>query len=380
MTRFECRLLRFFNDACIPLFSFNINTQADQVWRTALPTYFALLDLVRQSVFAFACLNLWRFSDLKAILDHDNAITPPMIDPPGGDFTHVFRSLSVLDNTDDSIFTKTASYLTTTVAASEKHILTLDPSGGAAHLDIMFFSSSLIYAFLGLHPHRVIQVVDFDENPPLDILSFASSLFDVLDQPANKFGSCVLLIVGEFNTLKWTGSKNSSHIIAELKSLLNDYFFAGDTFATINSTTSHENEILVETLRILEKCYDVSIMKGYPIPLFRVLFAIPKSFTQLVRHAHPFALRILFVYCCLCVYCGFHLLEQSNIWQDHINLHMQRFGPLCALDRAVNDILVEMKEVSFCRFADSLQEFDAAVMQRLHLLSPDVDQILDFDI
>lgn len=378
MTRFEYRLLRFFNDACIPLFSFNINTRADQVWRTELPTYFALLDLIRQSVFAFACLNLWRFSDLKQILDQDNAATP-LTDPPDGDFTHVFHNLAVLDS-DENIFGKTAGYLTSTVEETEKHIADVRNHTRKASQDIMFFSSSLIFAFLGLHPHRIMQVVDFESDPPLDILSFSLSLFEVLDQPAENFGDCVLLIVKEFNSLKINYSKFASGIISELRSELNEYFFALATFYGINSTTSAENEVFSETLRIMEKCYGVTLAKGYPVPMFRVLFAIPTTFSELVRQKHPLALKILFVYCCFCVYLGFHLLEKSNIWQDYMDLYIAEFGPIGMLEQAVNEVVIEMKEVNYCQFTDSLREFDSAVMERFQQLSPRFDEILALEI
>lgn len=375
MTRFEYRLLRFFNDSCVPLFTFNINSEADKVWRQVVPRHFASLDLLRQSVFAFACLNLWRFNDVTLVLDDDTSHTIGSEHVPNGDFSHIYQSLTVFENTEDNVFSRTAKYFTATIQQSGNYVSeVVTKLSDEVPLDIIFFSSSLIFAYLGLHPHCIMPVVDFVGDPPCDLLSYTGSVCKVFDRPVGQLYASLALVVDEFETVVVGESQHISSIVAELQWQLHDYYYALATFAEINSKTSMENELFENFLRVLGNCISFSIFRGYPVPIFRVLFSISPQFALLVRAQHPFALRLIFIYCCICEFCGFYMLKKSNIWQDYIDYHLKNFGPLTEIESSVYKYVLEKREVDFTRFSASLKEFDMSVVRMApHITTEEYD-------
>lgn len=368
LTRFEYRLLRFFDDACIPLFSFNINKQVDNLWRTSLPRQFASLDLVRQSVFAFACLNLWRYANVGSVLELDRLISFDHDEKLDSSFSHVFNSLAVFEDSSDSIFTKTASYFSRTVEQTNSHIA-LEEKKGPSNPDIFFFSSTLIFAFLGLHPHSIMPVVDFDGDPAVDILGFAICVKNVLDEVNGQYMTLMGRIREGWSLLMLAKPAFPSRIVAQLRVDLHDYFFGHSGFAEINMRTSEENELFENVLTVMENSLSIAILKGYPIPFFRMLYATPPALTSLVRAKHPFGLRIIFVYCCMCIFCGFHFQKEANVWIDFAHFHHNHFGPHYALDRALYSYVTEKDLVDFANFSESVIGFDSTVVHMAHQLS-----------
>lgn len=363
LTRFEYRLLRFFDDSCIPLFILNANPSVQTLWRTQLPRYFASVDVVRQSVFAFACLNLWPHVDLLAILDLE--LRHGIYQPDDSDFSHVFQSLSVFEDSSDNIFTRTAEYFSRTVQLTHVHMgkyLQADEN----LLGAIFFSSSLIYAFLGFHPHRIVPVADFDNDPPADLLGFSASLRPIFDKSMVFFFRTVPRLAVDISNIKSTKDGVRSCLVADLRMQLSEYY-ALKPFATITAQTSLENEVFSHFLLVFDTSFNMAVKRGYPVPLFRVLFTVKGEFAGLVRLKHPFALRLLFVYCCICYFCGFSLLREQNIWRDYINYHVEHFG-LCVFDQTLLDCVMARDEVDFTRFSADFMEFDQEVTQlALHL-------------
>lgn len=352
LTRFEYRLLRFFNDACIPLFSFNINKDADRTWRKLLPREFASLDMVRQSVFAFACLNLWKYSNVDSVLDQDKIEWTDMETQLDGSYSHVFETLAVFDNGKDNIFSQTACYFSKTVQQSTNLEIALE---------LFFFSSSLIFAFLGVHPHLIMPVVDFDGDPPLDILSFSGSIRKLIDDESRHFSGILSLLIENMTMHIWGTPIYPSAMVGQLRVELHDYYFSKSGFTEINSRTSNENEILEELLTVMENSFSFAIYKGYPIPIFRMLYSAPLELGELVRARHPFALRAIFVYCCMCIFGGFYFLRTSNMWMDYIRYHIKHFGPLGGVETSIYNYVQDKGRVDFYNFTASMQEFDSTV-------------------
>lgn len=353
MTRFEYRLLRFFNDACIPLFSFDVNKEVDNIWRSLLPKEFSSLDVVRQSVFAFACLNLWDYSNVDEVLDLDKIEWSSEESELSSNNWHAFENLAVVDSGPDNIYLKTATYFSKTVEQSSNLCLLLE--------QLFFFSGSLIFAFLGLHPHLIMPVVDFESDPPLDILSFSGSIKKLIDEQKYQFTTLLGLLIENLTLGIFGNPVFRSAIVGQLRLELHDYYLEDGGFAEINSKTSHENEIFEEFLTMMENCFSFAIYKGYPIPIFRMLYTVPLEYAILVRARHPFALRTIFVYCCICIFGGFYMLRNSNMWMDYVRFHLIHFGPLGALENSVYYYMENKRRVNFDNFAASMQEFDSMV-------------------
>ena len=67
LSRFELRLLHFFDQFCVPLFSFGVNMTAEHMWRNCVPPLFAKSPLVRKAMFLFASMNMWPLCDVSTL-------------------------------------------------------------------------------------------------------------------------------------------------------------------------------------------------------------------------------------------------------------------------------------------------------------------------
>lgn len=372
LTRFEFRLVKFFNDSCIPLFTFNINERADYLWRFHLPQLFASLDIVRQSVYSFACLNLWPFVDLSQVLDQDKSLEVGAAfnstDYQGlsintRNFSHVFNTLSVFDDGQDSIFLKTAHYFSGAVLSNNDIINSMlsSPELEKTSLLSLFLSSSLVFAFLGLHPQSVVPLLQTDsESSTTDLLGLACSMRDMFLTSTIDFrGTPVGQLNDDFLVAPSVVYKRRSVLVAELRTQLNDYYRTTASFLEIDSTISSEYDTLGQALAVLERCVNLSILQNYPIPLFRALFLLPPRFGEMSRAKHPFALRILYVYSCAVIFCGFHILRDENVWNEFVLWYVGDHSPLCHFDDALFQfVVVQRREINWNHFADSLEEFD----------------------
>lgn len=369
LTRFEHRLLRYFNDCCIPLFTFNVNPLADRMWRESLPPHFAALDMVRQSVYAFACLNLWRFTDVSQALEFDRSAG--LIDPPDGNFRHVFESLAVFEDNGDSVFSKTAEYFASTLEKSGVGIYESQTNDDVTLLDRVFFSGTLITAFVGLHPYCIMPVVDFENDPPLDVFSFAAGLRRVFDRSYDVFKGSMIVEVDDLRLMASGHAGYKSSIVADLHLELVDYYGGLTSFAEINSQISEENRVCDHFIKLLGNCFSLAVYKGYPIPFFRFPSMVDYEIGPLARRRHPFVLRLVFVYCCICVYCGFCLLAKSNVWQRFIDHYLLNFGYLGKLERALYEYVKKYVEVDYVRFSSSIKELDVAVSEAARQITPE---------
>lgn len=384
MTRFEFRLLRFFNDSCIPLLTFGVNKNADYVWRNVLPHAFASLDLVRQSVFSFACLNLWPFTDLTKVLESDNFM---MFHGEGAQqgvsrsehaFLHVFQNLRVFENSEENIFSLTANYFGRTLAESHGQIGQLydnEPSG--SDLDVMFFSSSLVFAFLGLHPHKIIPLLLVDDAPIVDYLSLISNLSKFFEKPFAHMLLSLIPFVDNFRKDSLHKLPYRSNIVATLRTILSDFYFGDTFFADISATACEEHAMFSSCLDTLEHSYSEAVEMGYPVPIFRFLLLMDSGMEVMCHQKHRFALRFLFVYSCMCLFCGFHILPQSNIWIDYIHWYVENYSPLDKFDEQLHYyVVVQKREVNHYNFRATVIEFDRVLTQMLELELIDSDDFI----
>lgn len=357
LTPLEHRLVRFFNDLCIPLFTFGVNKRAEHVWRNELPRYFAGLDVVRHSVYLFACLNLWQFPDVRSVLTTDNVVLfGPDAAPSDLSFAHVFNTLAVLGGTD--IFLLTASYFGNTLAGSRMHAGEIPDQPSGQDLDIMFFLCLIVFAFIGLHPHCVMPLLA-PEQPMADLLGLAASLHTFFERRFDGFNWSHMHVVEGVGLGAVLRLRIHSQLVQELRRQLTDFHYANTPFAAISETLCTENAEIGASLDVLETCFAMSVEHGYPVPLFRFLIFVKPRFVALARAGNVFVLRMLFAYSCWCIFLGFHMLPDTNIWLDYILWFSTHF-PLSNFDENLyRYVVVERHEVAHLRFRESLVDFDA---------------------
>ncbi|KAJ8140104.1 hypothetical protein OY671_006703 [Metschnikowia pulcherrima] len=356
MTRFELRLLRFFHDQCIPYITFNANKKTDHIWRNVFPRYFASSDLVRQSTYAMACLNLWPVTNLPTILASDNSkctfhISPLETSQRKNPFQHVFDDLSVFDNNRESIFSLTTSYFLSTLQASQTYVgETRQKSLTCDDLATLSFSSSMIFAYAGVHPHCVLPLIDHDSEYPADFIGFFASMRKVFLTSAPGLREQFIDTLMEYSFLTPTAASEKIGFVEVFRAQLQAYYFANTKFSEIGAKICAENDILQKTLVLLECSYLAALREGHPTPLFKFLALLDENFIDLARARNLFALRILFAFSCICLYCQFYLSFDENVWMQFINGFLRDFTPLCSSDAALYDYVITKRH-----FADPNQ-------------------------
>lgn len=334
------RLLKFFDSACIPLFTFHVNMTADHLWRTHLPPLFAKLKCVRNAVFAFACLNLWRFVNVDQVLLEESKNWEAASE---GEFDHVYRSDAVVKG--ETLFTTTHAYFQEAISETSRHIG--EKTDSSFMEGPLFFSSLLVYAYLGLHPYSVLPLVLWEENVA-DFISIAVALRRVFAETSFQSSFEGLVFDAYSATMRRT-------VVGEvLKSELFDLF----DFSEATSESCHDFEVVKQVIGLLDKCIASAIERGYPVPMYRFLFMLTPDFKALIKGNNWLALRTLFIYCVFAIYGGFHLLMELNMWREFAQWFVEN-QDMSFLDRGLYDYVVKReREVDFSCFSKSLSELD----------------------
>lgn len=347
MSRFELRLLRFFHDQCIPYVTFNANRKARHIWRNIFPQYFASLDLVRQATYAMACLNLWPIANLQGLLQSDQLeclfeITP--LDPLHLDnaFSHVFDKLAVFENSGESIFLITTAYFLASLQTSQQFVGETQQKNALTYEDLasLYFSGFLIFAYVGIHPHCVLPLIDDETSYPSDFIGFFSSMRKVFLLAAPSMREDIIENLMEYDFLTPTENSEKIGFVEVLRLQLSEYHFANTAFSEIGAAVCAENHTLQKCLFILECCYLAAIREGHPTPFFKFLVLLEDDFIALARRKDHFARRVLFTFSCICVYCQFYLLFNENVWAQYIETFTNESIPMCASDQALYDHVV----------------------------------------
>lgn len=345
-----------------------------------LPRRFLSLQLIRLSLYAFACLNLWPQQDLQAILEADNSLPvgdmfdQENIDPKSGDLNHIFRSSSALGNGNEGIFAMTTSYFTDALQRLQENVAQALQSGSLVDLDVsdVFFLSSLVYAYLGLHPFKIIPVLDVHNDPPSDMLSFTTSVRDLYLQPPAELVQEIIPFIAEINADRLHYRGQHLQILLRLRNQLHDYYRDNTQFMEISSLISDEIETCEDAIKVVDLALVHTFTKGYPVPVFRVFFLLRKEFIALARRKHYFALRILYVHCCICMFLCFHMLTSSNIWLDYIEWFASEHSPMCQMDCSLYEYVVKKKhQINYHDFIGSLRHFDNTVPQMTEADTPE---------
>ena len=185
--RFELRLLKFFDEACVPLFSYEVNDGIHNAWKYKVPPLFLESDLVRRSMFSFAAMGLSATMDLNLLQLGDNyeygedqarllqAESTLQQNSHPNKFPRwiqdIGSNIEVYDFDTDcklNMFLLTTKYFLDALSKSQEKI------GQAASQKYGFedpfiakeltVSSILIFSFLGIQPNRLIKLINFETN------------------------------------------------------------------------------------------------------------------------------------------------------------------------------------------------------------------------
>lgn len=343
--RFELRALRFFNDICISLITFGVNKRHDYVWRNVIPKYFKSKDLVRRSMLAYGSLGLWMVSNLQNDLNGDceDLTALELRDRGVGDLNSVFTDWQLFDVGEESnVFLRTATLYDETLEASNRALLMMQSAefsylDEAAQMETtvgMILASSLLYGFLGSHPFRMVPLVNFVSGDPnsTDVLHIVVGLKNLVRDLLDKIRRTDVGDLFHTDELFIT-FPTTIPLVDDLREQLMGYYQAID-FLDINDQVTNEIRILTEALEIFERSFHLGIKFNYPVQLFRWILAAPIEFSGLVRQRNYFALRLLYVFCCLAV-CFRILPHENTIWKDYAFWFRHEHYPMCDFDQRI---------------------------------------------
>ncbi|KAK6199304.1 uncharacterized protein RJT21DRAFT_115097 [Scheffersomyces amazonensis] len=329
ISKFELRLLNFFHNVSIHIFSHGLGKEAYDVWAKHVPNLFLQSPLVRNSIYSFASISLFPLCDLQGLRKIDDVESRVKFNL---DISFDECRYNTNDKITNSLYIKTATYFMNTISGknrliAKKNQLEKDQEdifNGPYLVDKqtakeLVISSILIFSYLGVHPHNLIPLVNFDtgdQQVESDFLSISKGI-------GHTTYSCIPTIrQTEFKPLFSYNNDLSNKKIPDYpiitilsEDLQSEYAIDNEIF----TKDSLEYEVLRKSIDLLKGCIYKVIKQNFPVPLFRWILSPTQGFNQLVYQKNYYALRILYVFSCLSTMWRFHVFKDNNIWVDFVN-------------------------------------------------------------
>ncbi|CAI5760671.1 unnamed protein product [Candida verbasci] len=304
ISRFELRLLNFFDNECINLFSYGINEGIHNTWKYKVPYLFLESELVRQSIFSFAALGLSTTFELDVLQDIDSI-----------DSDTNFKQTFKFDQLDKSnIFLTTTTYFLE-VLTKTRNIMSNSDLKDPPVAKELTVSSVLLFAFLAVHPHKMVPLINFNkDNETADLLSIAKGVrYTIVECGPTILNSELSGLLFYRGIDKMDPPSLNKCQFPIIRNLMDDLYKFNDHEHTIS-----KDAVIEESIDLLMKAiYGVSFFK-FPVPLYRWLMIISDQFRELLYLKHPFGLKVLYIHSALSSIARFQFYNDHNIWRDYM--------------------------------------------------------------
>lgn len=358
LSRFELRLLHFFDDFCVSLFSFNVNVRVDLMWRESVPQLFGSSPLIRKAVFLFAAINMWPLCDVDTLFHSDIKFSKLLYDTVPADHdienkltTLPFFDMSSRNSKTDNLFMRTLSYFSDVLSETQKALTcTRSFCGSSLRAAELVVSGILVYLFLGLHPHKLVPLLsfqmetnDYDSSCNTDFVAMCrgtQNLFEFGRDNLSKTKFRIIFFTPE--KIPYSVRERKFAVVERLRKELSSYFAE---FEDIVDSQITAKEAIDRAIELLSSAFYFSAKLKYPVPLFKWPLVLPNSFDVLLRQRHFFALRLYFQFACICTIARFNLYHDSNMWKDFIEwfrvYNMKEYGRwLYEFDHCFYDLVI----------------------------------------
>lgn len=388
LDRFELRLLHYFDKFCVPAFSYGVNKEAERFWQTLVPKVFFRSRLVRNAVFLFASICMWPLFDMETLFLADVQEMRTLYH-----INNLFeveeinsKSLTIFDLSQDhattnNLYAKTLEYFSDLLLESQRRIEGSEMALSPLRAIELSISGTLIFLFLGLHPHNLVPILAFqlEENTDEDSAGTSVQVPDHHIHETTDFVSICrgIQVIKEHCCLK--NSKTSPYkapkkfssfpkeskfaLISRLNRDLIEYYsnYEGGV------QQSGAIDVLKEAIELLESAFHYSTKLNYPLPLYKWPIGIPENFGALLRQRHFFALRIYYLFSCISLMAKFCLYHERNMWRDFIEwfrkYNYKGYGGwVYRYDQSFYDLVIKKKYTILLTDFRSLYDFDAKIM------------------
>lgn len=297
VSRFELRLLNFFSIYCIPLFSQSIDPESQYVWTREVPQLSLESTLVRNSIYSFAAMCLIEICNLPEIQHEDNKEASPYA-------TSLINPNVALGN--DSLYAATSRYFMDTIVATREKVDDLANYRVASELAV---SSIVMYAFLGIHPHKLVTLVCFDQDDT-DFISMARGIRETVRRSwpvlaDTNFRGLFAASIRRNDPLETLPFEKCYPVVQRL----------GQELLAANPPGC---EYLTEAVMWFQRLITLVIRTNHPADIVKWIALVPVEVCHMIYDRGFHGLRLLYVYSCYCAITRFYAFEHSNMWHDYI--------------------------------------------------------------
>lgn len=193
-------------------------------------------------------------------------------------------------------------------------------------------SSTILFTMLAINPNKLLPLISFDQSQS-DFLSISKGIVLIITKSSPIiFGSDLIGIIyyGTLNGINPPNLNNPiSPIIKNLIDELNKNYHHHQCYQCYHQCYHHQcyqykakYEIFYETLDILNKGIYATQFFEFPVPFFRWINLISDDFRKLLYEKDKYSIKLLYIFSILCLYSGFYLNDEMNIWKDFIDWYI----------------------------------------------------------
>ncbi|KAK6456024.1 uncharacterized protein RJT20DRAFT_41213 [Scheffersomyces xylosifermentans] len=333
ISTFELRLVKFFNEYCVYLFSFGVNEGIHNVWKNYVPSLFLQSRLVRDSIYAFSAINMFPLYDLD-LVKHQDDLHGRMQVEKIKDSTRISYNPNISNGDEDSIYVRTAKYFISSVNKTNTIIGSniIGPMAPASVSDItakeLVISGILTFSFLAIHPHKLVPLVDFspERSDYLSICKGIRATLQMCGPTLLKTDFRGLFSYSEGEIFAAPLKESTYPLIMKLKKELEDIYQSNE----FDSGMTAEYETFLAVIDIFNRAMHTSTKFNYPVPVYRCILLFPVHFHAMVYEKNFFALRLVYIFAGLATVMRFQLFDDSNMWLDYMNWYkeynLENFG------------------------------------------------------
>lgn len=295
ITKFELRLLDFFKEFCIPIFSFKRNREIENVWLEDVPPIFMKSELVKKSMLSFSTMIMLPMCHLDSLWEDDT------IPDKNGTLFNAKIDSAYLDTT--RFFTETISHLNSVIRLNTNNYPVLFHHDTAAEVTI---SSILVYVFLGLHPHKLVPLLSLDRSTA-DYVSITRGIKESLGLASFTLASSPVSRIFNMKEDYYTPKIEEMPLFTTLYHEL-----AAENLDDIRSS------IYLRSIKSMHELLHKVTLHHYPVLFYRWLIMVETGFYDLIYLHEYWALRELNVFASISLIMHFYLVGTSNIWYDYV--------------------------------------------------------------
>ncbi|CUM65883.1 uncharacterized protein PRCAT00003533001 [Priceomyces carsonii] len=328
ISRFEYRLLYYFHQ----VFGIEMATQKPSLialWQIELPKLWHESELLRQCISCISSMYLGCLKNLSDIStqDYEQDINSGRANSILLAHCDALEQNQVLLNDGTNFFKTTDDYFSVCLSHTRNIIENVQKGNGPAsefEAAEIFFSTILIYSILVFHPLKLIPVISFDEGEP-DLLSMCKGMkYSMVKAFPLLFTARYSAISEDTGALGYKSIEKKYPLIIYLRSFFIDLLYEGNLVAGSRETYQ-------QTISLLEGVFYLVTVNRHKRLMSQWLFIVDDAFYDYLRvYKDYFALKLLYVFSCMCLFLKMKVTNKHSIWMDYVlwfrDYNMKTFG------------------------------------------------------